>query len=54
MILLLGGFGVFFSALIIFYNKGYRSANIYLGLFLFFSISLVYPIIFIFSANLLR
>ena len=26
----------FFSALIIFYNNGYRSANIYLGLFLFF------------------
>ena len=36
MILLLGGFGVFFSALVIFYNKGYRSANIYLGFFLFF------------------
>jgi AraC-like DNA-binding protein len=36
MILLLGGFGVFFSALVIFYNNGYRSANLYLGLFLFF------------------
>jgi AraC-like DNA-binding protein len=36
MIYLLGGFGFFFSALIIFYNNGYRSANIYLGLFLFF------------------
>jgi len=36
MILLLGGLGVFLSALLIFYNKGYRSANIYLGLFLFF------------------
>ena len=36
MIYLLGGLGVFFSSLVIFYNNGYRSANIYLGLFLFF------------------
>ena len=36
MIYLLGGLGVFFSALVIFYNNGYRSANLYLGLFLFF------------------
>ena len=36
MILSLGLLGIFLSALLIFYNKGYRSANIYLGLFLFF------------------
>lgn len=36
MIISLGGLGVFLSALLIFYNKGYRSANIYLGLVLFF------------------
>lgn len=36
MIISLGGLGVFISALLIFYNKGYRSANIYLGLCLFF------------------
>jgi len=36
MIISLGGLGVFLSALLIFYNKGYRSANIYLGLLLFF------------------
>jgi len=32
---ILGGLGIFLSALLIFYNKGYRSANFYLGLFLF-------------------
>jgi AraC-like DNA-binding protein len=32
---LLSGFGLFFSALLLGYNKGYKSANIYLGLFLF-------------------
>jgi len=32
---LLSAFGIFFSALLIIYNKGYKSANIYLGLFLF-------------------
>jgi AraC-like DNA-binding protein len=32
---LLSAFGIFFSALLIVYNKGYKSANIYLGLFLF-------------------
>ena len=32
---LLSGFGIFFSVLLIVYNKGYKSANIYLGLFLF-------------------
>jgi hypothetical protein len=32
---LLSGFGIFFSALLLGYNKGYKSANIYLGLFLF-------------------
>ncbi len=35
MMYLLSGFGIFFSVLLIVYNKGYKSANIYLGLFLF-------------------
>ena len=35
MMYLLSGLGIFFSALLIIYNKGYKSANIYLGLFLF-------------------
>ena len=35
MMYLLSAFGIFFSALLIIYNKGYKSANIYLGLFLF-------------------
>jgi AraC-like DNA-binding protein len=35
MMYLLSGFGIFFSALLMAYNKGYKSANIYLGLFLF-------------------
>jgi AraC-like DNA-binding protein len=35
MMHLLSGFGIFFSALLLGYNKGYKSANIYLGLFLF-------------------
>lgn len=35
MMYLLSGFGIFFSALLVGYNKGYKSANIYLGLFLF-------------------
>ena len=35
MMYLLSGFGIFFSALLMVYNKGYKSANIYLGLFLF-------------------
>ena len=35
MMYLLSGFGLFFSALLLGYNKGYKSANIYLGLFLF-------------------
>ena len=52
MILLLGGFGVFFSALIIFYNNGYRSANIYLGLFLFFfNFIIISHYIYIFSES---
>ncbi len=52
MILMLGGFGVFFSALIIFYNKGYRSANIYLGLFLFFfNFIIISHYIYIFSES---
>jgi AraC-like DNA-binding protein len=33
--LLLSGLGIFFSILLLIYNKGYKSANIYLGLFLF-------------------
>ena len=33
--LVLSGIGVFFSTLLLIYNKGYKSANIYLGLFLF-------------------
>jgi AraC-like DNA-binding protein len=33
--LLLSGLGIFFSILLLTYNKGYKSANIYLGLFLF-------------------
>jgi AraC-like DNA-binding protein len=32
---LLSGFGIFFSALLLGYNKGYKSARIYLGLYLF-------------------
>ena len=32
---LLSGLGIFFSILLLTYNKGYKSANIYLGLFLF-------------------
>jgi AraC-like DNA-binding protein len=32
---LLSGLGIFLSALLLGYNKGYKSANIYLGLFLF-------------------
>ena len=35
MMYLLSGFSIFFSALLMVYNKGYKSANIYLGLFLF-------------------
>ena len=35
MMYLLSGLGIFFSALLLGYNKGYKSANIYLGLFLF-------------------
>jgi hypothetical protein len=35
MMYLLSGFGIFFSALLMVYNKGYKSSNIYLGLFLF-------------------
>lgn len=31
---LLSGFGIFFSILLLFYNRGYRSANLFLGLFL--------------------
>ena len=33
--LVLSGIGIFFSSLLLIYNKGYKSANIYLGLFLF-------------------
>jgi AraC-like DNA-binding protein len=33
--LLLSGLGILFSILLLTYNKGYKSANIYLGLFLF-------------------
>ncbi|MFY8013769.1 MAG: helix-turn-helix domain-containing protein [Saprospiraceae bacterium] len=35
MMYLLSGFGIFFSALLLGYNKGYKSARIYLGLYLF-------------------
>jgi AraC-like DNA-binding protein len=35
MIFLLGAFGIFFSALLLVYNRGYKTANVYLGLFLF-------------------
>jgi len=34
MMFLLSGFGIFFSILLLFYNRGYRSANLFLGLFL--------------------
>jgi AraC-like DNA-binding protein len=34
MMLLLSGFGIFFSMVLLVSNKGYKSANIYLGLFL--------------------
>ena len=56
MIYLLGGLGFFFSALVIFYNNGYRSANIYLGLFLFFFNFIIlshYIYIFIESAEVI-
>ena len=33
--LVLSGIGLFFSSFLLVYNKGYKSANIYLGLFLF-------------------
>jgi AraC-like DNA-binding protein len=33
--LVLNGIGIFFSILVLFFNKGYKSANVYLGLFLF-------------------
>jgi AraC-like DNA-binding protein len=33
--LVLNGIGIFFSILLLIYNKGYKSANVYLGLFLF-------------------
>ena len=52
MILMLGGLGVFLSGLLIFYNKGYRSANIYLGLFLFlFNFIIISHYIYIFSES---
>ena len=52
MIYLLGGLGVFFSALVIFYNNGYRSANLYLGLFLFFfNFIIISHYIYIFSES---
>ena len=34
--LLLSGLGLFYSAILLTYNKGYKTANLYLGLFLFF------------------
>ena len=34
MMVLLSGFGIFFSMVLLVSNKGYKSANIYLGLFL--------------------
>lgn len=49
---MLGGLGVFLSGLLIFYNKGYRSANIYLGLFLFlFNFIIISHYIYIFSES---
>jgi AraC-like DNA-binding protein len=33
--LVLNGIGIFFSILLLVFNKGYKSANVYLGLFLF-------------------
>ena len=35
--LVLNGIGIFLSILLLVYNKGYKSANVYLGLFLFLS-----------------
>ena len=32
---LLSGFGIFFSILLLLYNRGYKTANLYLGLFIF-------------------
>ena len=35
--LVLNGIGIFLSILLLVYNKGYKSANVYLGLFLYLS-----------------
>ena len=48
--LLFSGLGMFFSILLLIYNKGYKSANIYLGLFLFsFNIVILTHYFYIYS-----
>ena len=47
---LLSGFGILFSILLLFYNRGYRSANLFLGLFLIlFNFVLLSHFIYVFS-----
>ena len=48
--LVLIGIGLFLSILILVYNKGYKSANVYLGLFLFLSNLVIFSLyLYIFS-----
>ena len=48
--LLFSGLGMVFSILLLIYNKGYKSANIYLGLFLFsFNIVILTHYFYIYS-----
>lgn len=50
MMFFLSGLGIFFSILLLFYNKGYKTANIYLGLFLLlFNFITVSHYLYIFS-----
>jgi hypothetical protein len=48
--LVLNGIGIFFSILLLVFNKGYKSANVYLGLFLFlFNFITISHYLYIFS-----
>ena len=50
MMFFLSGLGIFFSILLLFHNKGYKTANIYLGLFLLlFNFITVSHYLYIFS-----
>jgi AraC-like DNA-binding protein len=50
--LLLSGLGIFFSIFLLVYNKGYKSANIYLGLFLLaFNIITITHYFYIYSTS---